>query len=57
MSASIINFPLTPEQAWSAYQRLIKEAADEPELMDDPDYREALSRAFATFYRIYVEAA
>ena len=57
MSASIINFPLSPRQAWDAYKRLLDEIAEEPELVDDSDHREACARAFATFLRVYTEAA
>lgn len=57
MGAQIINFPLTANQAWEAYQRLVRECTADPRLIDDPDHREAVSRAFATFYRIYTEAA
>ena len=54
---NIINFPLTPSQAWEAYRRLLDEIKDDPDLMDDPDHREACARAYATFLRVYTEAA
>lgn len=57
MSASIINFPLSPAQAWEAYRRLLDEISIDPDLLDDPDHREACARAYATFLRVYTEAA
>ena len=57
MSAAIINFPLTPLQAWNAYQRLLDEISEDHSLIDDPVHSAACARAFSTFLRVYTEAA
>lgn len=57
MSASIINFPLSPAQAWEAYRRLLDEISNDINLLNNPDHRAACNRAYATFLRVYTEAA
>ena len=56
MSASIINFPLSPLKAWEEFAKIAREEAINPNLADDPDWREAFARAHARFVRIWMDS-
>lgn len=49
MTARIIPFAATAEQAWEAYQALNGELQANPALLDDPDHRQRRDAAHATF--------